>query len=71
MRNIFILHWKALDSEAYGLYLSETQLPPRASCLLSLITHLSLPGRLWRPVSLRPWHMALAALASSVALLLA
>lgn len=71
MRNIFILHWKALDSEAYGLYLSKTPLPPRASCLLSLITHLSLPGRLWRPVSLRPRHMALAALTSSVALLLA
>lgn len=68
MRNIFILHSKALNSEADGLYLSKAQLPPRASCLLSLITHLSLPGSPCRPVSLLPLHMVLAALASSMAL---
>lgn len=59
MRNIFILHPKARDSEADGLYLNKAQLPLRASSLLSLITHLPRPGRPWRSVSLLPLYMAL------------
>lgn len=58
MRNIFILHSKAMDGEADGLYLSKA--PTSSQGFLSpFIIHLSLPEIPWRPVALLPPHILL------------
>ena len=69
MRNIFILHSKALDGEADGPYRSNTRTP--SPCTGFLSTHhlpprlfpwiQRLPGSPGRPMSLPPLHMAVAA----------